>query len=260
MNEQVFVLKKKRPYKRSVRVFIKNRLGKVTSVNCMFTTEHLVNEMERTTNARLIAAQFKTTNEELIEALYRDASYGKDFCHISDPEGQLKKPTLILSKEDINYASLHQLYINAGLNFDPKATYDELLSGYSIHMQALGGKKIEVSGPAQIPHQPSNPLQEIESQKMKARTNYETKYGEPVPDVVKDDIAFLDAMTNIDFDAAKYISAKVEKQAEAANIEQAKATEDTFESLDAQYFEKFKTHIPTNKKNDFGWVKNKLNS
>jgi len=259
MSELVFVLKKNRPWKRSVRVFKRNGLGKVTSVNCMFTTEHLVSEAERLSNARNNPAEFKTTNQDLIEALFRDSAYGKDFVLKSDPEGKLKKPTLLLSKADIDYAALQQLYVTANLPFDPRATYDELLSGYSIHIQALAGKRMEISPPAPVQYAKTDPAQDIYNQKVQATTNYENKYGEPVPDVVANDIAFLDAMLNIDFDAEKYIAAKLEKQAEEAAKPKV-VEEDTFESLDAKYFEKFKTHIPNNKKSDLSWVKNKLNS
>jgi hypothetical protein len=261
MLEKVFVLKKTRPYKRTVRIFMKNRLQKITSVNCLFTTQHLVSEQERQTNAKTQQAEFSTSDMALYEAMLCDSSYGKDFYLKGDPEGKLKRPTLMLTRADIDYAALSQLCVNAGVSFRPGISYDELMSMYSTHMRAIGGKGMEVSPPAPVQYQQSNPLQEIMDQKSQARSNYENKYGESVPDVVANDIAFLDAMLNIDFDAEKYIASKLEREAGRPEETVAqKPEEESFEVLDVRYMEKFKTHIPNNKKSDLAWVKNKLNS
>lgn len=257
MQEQVFVLKKSRPYKRTVRIFMKNKMNKVTSVNCMFTTEHLVSEQERQTSAKTRPAEFSTNNPELYEAMLCDSSYGKDFCLKSDPDGKLKKKTVVLTRDDIDMAALEKLYVDAGMNFDHRLSFLELQQAYKFHMEATGGRKFEVSKPAEIKIDVVDVAADINSQKLKAIGNYETKYGEPVPEIVSGDVAFLDAMLNIDFDAEAYIKSKTEK------LEAAKKSDpgdDTFENLDAKYFEKFKTHIPNSKKNDIGWVKNKLNS
>jgi len=265
MLEQVFVLKKTRPYKRTVRVFIKNKMNKVTSVNCLFTTEHLVNEQERQTNGKLRQAEFSTSNEDLYEAMLCDSSYGKDFYLKGDPEGKLKKKSVVLTRDDIDMAAMEKLYTDSGMNFDHTKSFLELKMAYNIHIEAMAGRKYEPSKPAEIAMKVVDVAAEIGAQKQKAMENYETKYGEPVPGIVANDMAFFDAMLNIDFDAQKYIAAKVDSHVAeplsgTTGDGEPKVNEDSFDVLDAKYLERFKTHIPNNKKSDLTWVKNKLNN
>jgi len=262
MQEQVFVLRKTRPYKRTVRVFMKNKMNKVTSINCLFTTEHLVNEQERQTSAKTRQAEFSTSNPELYEAMLCDSSYGKDFYLKGDPEGKLKKKTVVLTRDDIDMAAMEKLYTDAGMHFDHTKSFLELKMAYNIHIEAMAGRKYEPSKPAEIAMKVVDVAGDIQAQKLKAMSNYESKYGEPVPEIVANDISFLDAMLDINFDAEKYIAAKIErKAADLAFVnEKAPVNEDTFDVLDSKYFEKFKTHIPNNKKADLAWVKNKLNN
>jgi len=264
MLEQVFVLRKTRPYKRTVRVFIKNKFQKVTSVNCLFTTEHLVNEQERQTGAKTRQAEFSTSNPELYEAMLCDSSYGKDFYLKGDPEGKLKKKTVVLTRDDVDMAAMEKLYKDAGMNFDHTRSFLELQQAYKFHMEAMGGRRFEPSKPAEIAMKVVDVAGEIQAQKQVSMANYEAKYGEPVPEIVAGDVAFLDAMQNMDFDAQKYIAARIAKHAVESEVQQKemveKPNEDSFDVLDAKYFERFKTHIPNNKKSDLAWVKNKLNN
>jgi len=262
MELKVFVLTNKRTYRRGVRVFVKGQNGKVTDRLCQFTTEHLVNEMERNTNARTVAAQFTTKDEVLYHALLADSAYGKDFTLQGDPEGKLKEASLKLSPDDIKKATLANLFGASGLKFDVSKPIETLEMEYALHIQALSGAKTQISPPAPIPHQIVNVGQSIAELKQAARQKYEEDYGEKVPEVVYDDLAFLDGMSNPEFDAEKYIQSKLAEPAKVEATEAPKAQEvpeGKPESIHELYFKKFGKNVPVMKKNDVAWIKGKLN-
>ena len=266
MEQKVFVLTNKRTYRRSVRVWIKGQDGKVADRLCDFTTEHLVNDKKRNTNARTVAAQFSTKNEALYHALLADTAYGKDFVLIDDPEAKLKEASLKLSPDDIKKATLANLFNGAGLKFDPLKSIGILEMEYAMHIQALSGKRMEVSAPAPIPHEVVNVGKNISELKKAARQAYEDKYGDEVPAVVYDDVTFLDGMSNPDFDAQKYIESKLVKPEVGEKSEGVEELEevDTLAKKPAEdvhdlYFKKFNKHVPVPKKNDIAWIKGKLN-
>jgi len=255
MEEKVFVLTNKRTFRRGVRVFVKGQDGKVTDRLLMFTTEHLVSDQERSTNARTVAAQYATRNETLYHALLADTGYGKDFVLINDPEGKLKEASLKISPDDIKKATLASLFGGVGLRFDVTKDVSILEMEYSMHIQALSGKKMEVSSPAPIPHQIVNVAQGIAEMKQAARQKYEDDYGERVPDIVYDDVTFLDGMSNPDFDAEKYIQSKL-VEPEKVEVPEVKEVNVNIHDL---YFKKFGKNVPNMKKNDTKWIEGKLN-
>jgi len=212
MEQKVFVLTNKRTYRRAVRVFVKGQDNKVADRLCLFTTEHLVNDQERNTNARQIAAQFSTNNESLYHSLLADTAYGKDFVLKSDPEGKLKEESQKLSPEDIKKATLASLFAGAKLKFDGNKPVEILEMEYAMHVQALSGVKTHVSAPAPIPHQIVDVAKEMANVKAAARQKYEDDYGEPVPPVVYDDLAFLDGLSNPAFNPEGYIQNKMDEQ------------------------------------------------
>lgn len=254
MEQKVFVLTNKRTYRRSVRVWMEEKDGKVVDRLCEFTTEHLVSDQERNTNARIIPAQFSTKNEELYHALLADSAYGKDFTLKSDPEGKLKEESLKLSPEDIKKATLQNLFSASKLKFDVNKPIHILEMEYAMHVQALSGSKMSFD-PAPIPHQVVNVGQSIAEMKQAARAKYEDDYGEKVPEVVYDDLAFLDGMSNPEFDAEKYIKSKL-VEPEKMEVPEVKAAEENVHDL---YFKKFGKLVPVPKKNDVAWIKGKLN-
>lgn len=253
MEEKVFILTNKRTFRRGVRVFVKGQDGKVTDRLLMFTTEHLVSDQERSTNARTVAAQYATRNEVLYHALLADTGYGKDFTLITDPEGKLKEASLKIRPDDIKKATLSNLFDAAGLKFDANKDVNILEREYTIHIQALSGRKMEVSAPAPIPHQVVNVAQGIAEMKQAARQKYEDDYGERVPAVVYDDITFLDGLSNPDFDAEKYIESKLAVP-EKVEEEVSKPEQDIY----GQYFDLHQKNVPNMKKNDTVWIKAKI--
>jgi len=256
MEQKTFQLSNTRTFRRGVRIFVKDAAGKVSDMLCMFTTEKIVSERERYTNARTKAAEYKTTNEMVVNALFSDAAYGKDFYLKGDEEGKLKRSSFVVSQEDIERASLESLFNSAGLIFDRSKSIPILKKEYSLHLEALGGRKIKESGPLEIPHIPVDVPKDIINAKVEARNKYEELYGEPVPEIVFDDIAFLDGMSNPDFKAQAYIKTKTE-EAEAAQKSGSDAG-DSKEDLYKVYFEKFKKNVPNAKKNDIAWIKGQL--
>lgn len=263
MEHKVFVLTNKRTYRRAVRVFVKGQDKKVADRLCLFTTEHLVNDQERNTNARQIPAQFSTNNESLYHSLLSDSGYGKDFVLEGDPQGKLKEASQKLSPEDIKKATLEALFSGAKLKFDGNKPIELLEMEYAMHVQALSGVKTQISAPAPIPHQIVDVAKQMAEKKAEARQKYEDEYGEPVPPVVYDDLAFLDGMNSPGFDAEKYIDSKLAKPEVMPETEQGKEeapeTKESEESIYDMYFKKFGKNVPNMKKNDTAWIKGKLN-
>lgn len=259
MEQKIFVLTNKRTYRRAVRVFVKGQDGKVSDRLCTFTTEHLVSDQERNTNARQVAAQFSTKNELLYHALLSDSGYGKDYTLKSDPEGNLKEASLKLTPDDIKKATLATLFSGANLKFDAEKQISVLELEYATHIQSLSGLKTQTSAPAPIPHNIVDVAKEIENKKAAARQKYEDEYGEAVPPVVYDDITFLDGMSNPDFNAEKYIESKLTDAPKVDEGIAQEVKEEKPEDIHALYFEKFGKNVPNMKKNDTAWIKGKLN-
>lgn len=263
----VFVLTNKKTWRREVRVFVMNVNKKFEQKLLHFTTEHRVNNKQRTILGRATAAEFVTSDPILIDAMYRDSAYGKDFTEKGDPEGLKKKQTLIINDNDRQIVALRGLFAAVGLFMDEKLPYDVLKEQYEIHMSAMSGKKSEKTQATEIPHVPVDVKAGIADGVQAARQKYEDDYGDPIPAIVANDLAFLDGLSNPAFDAQKYIDAKIadEKQAivdktplvDKINGEfQSPATEK--EALHKAYFDKIGKNVPNMKSNDLVWIKAKL--
>lgn len=256
----VFVLTNKKTWRREVRVFVMNVNKKFEERLLPFTTEHRVNNKQRTVLGRNTAAEFVTSDPVLIDAMYRDSAYGKDFTEKGDLEGLKKKPTLIINDKDRQIVALRGLFGAVGLFMDEKLPYDVLKEQYEIHMSAISGKKSDKVQATEIPHVPINVLQSIADMKQAARQKYEDEYGDPIPEIVANDTAFLDGLSNPDFDAQKYIDAKLAelKPVEEEKTEEVPAPANEKETLHAAYFAKTGKNVPNMKSNDLAWIKAKL--
>lgn len=248
MERKVFVLKHVRTYRRSVKLFLKSGETKIEQRLCKFTTEHKVSEKERSRNARKIAAEYITSDERIYDGLLRSYGYGKVFTLKSDPEGKLKREPIDITPLDRKKSALRNLFGYIGLEFDAEKDVDILETEYHIHASSLTGKKIEKGNADNIPHTPVNVGRELLNQADSARNAYEKKYGECVPEEYANDLAFLSALSDPDFDAKAYMGKDVVEGSD----------EETIEDLQKQYYEKFKVSVANAKKNDAAWIKNKL--
>ena len=254
---KTFVLKRKKTFRRGVRVFIKGMDGKFTDRVLKFSTEHLSPVKLRKTRARIIAAEYTTSNQEEIEALFSDSAYGKDFFLKGDSEGKLKQATRIVSKMDSEKMALKGLFEMINLPFDETKPLAVLQEMYKIQASAMSGRKIEkTSGPTPIPIEKVDVAKEMAKTVGVAHKIYEDKYGKPVPEEVSNDLGFLSALGDPDFDAEKYIAGLGGED----EVEEVPSDEDekTIEDLQKAYFEKFKTNVANSKKNDAAWIKKKL--
>ncbi len=255
---KTFVLKRKKTFRRGVRVFIKGIDGKFTDRVLKFSTEHLAPVKLRKTRARSIAAEFTTSNPDEIEALFSDSAYGKDFFLKGDPEGKLKQATRIVSKMDSEKMALKGLFEMINLPFDeskPLAVSQEM---YKIQASAMSGRKIEKgSGPTPIPIEKVDVAQSMADTADEARKIYEDKYGESVPEEVTNDLAFLSGLGDPDFNAKKYINNLGSEPAEIVEGNATKVVE-SVDTLQKAYFDKFAKNVPNPKKNDAAWIKKKL--
>lgn len=265
MEAKTFILTKTKTWRREVRIHILNQNKKYDAKLIPFTTENIVPSKQRNTRGHQVPAEFTTTDPIIIEALFRDPSYGKDFVEKGDPEGKKKQPTVVITETDSKLIALRNLYKLVNLPFDETLPIEVLKAQYDIHMDALGGKAAEKSAPLQIPHVPVDVKASIEAGVNTARAAYLEKYGEPIPAIVENDLGFLDALADPNFDAQKYIENKVIAAQEPPKDEEPEAPEvpeapeaDNKEDLAAKYFEKFKTNVPNPKKNDVAWIKAKL--
>jgi hypothetical protein len=259
---KTFVLKRKKTFRRGVRVFIKGIDGKLTDRVLTFSTDHLVPVKQRKKRARTIAAEYTTSNHEEIEALFCDSAYGKDFFLKGDEEGKLKQATRVVTKMDSEKVALRGLFELIGLPFDESKPIAVLQEMYRIQASAMSGRKIEKgSAPTPIPIEKVDVKKQMAETADVARKIYEDKYGQPVPEEFSNDFAFLSALGDPDFDAENYIAIN-----SAGEItEEKKASEDTdvsqelsIDILRKKYQEKHGTQVPTNKKNDATWIQNKL--
>jgi len=259
----VFVLTNKKTWRREVRVFVMNVNKKFEQKLLPFTTEHRVNNKQRTILGRATAAEFITSDPILIDAMYRDSAYGKDFTEKGDPEGLKKKQTLIINDNDRQIVALRGLFAAVGMFMDEKLPYDVLKEQYEIHMSAMSGKKSEKTQATEIPHVPVDVKLTIEQGILAARQKYEDDYGDPIPDIVTNDLAFLDGLSNPAFDAQKYIDAKLAEVEKPAEVESGDESKDKSpvsekEALHKAYFAKTGKNVPNMKSNDLVWIKAKL--
>lgn len=259
---KTFILTNKRTWSRQVRVFVLNQNKKYEERQCLFTTERIVSSKQRTARGHSIAAEYTTNDPVIIEAMFRDTAYGKDFILKGDESGSLKKPSVVISETDRQLVAIRGLFNIAGLYMDETLPYDVLREQYEIHMNSKAGRAAE-SMVTQIPHVPVNVKATIEEGINAARQLYETKFGEPIPPVVENDLAFLDALADPKFDAKKYIEKKLAKSEETPDsgeeVEDSKPDlVNEKAELAKAYFEKFKKNVPTPKVNDLAWIKAKI--
>lgn len=265
MESKTFILNKKKTFRRGVRIFVKDINGKMDMRICMFTTEHKVAPKDRKKRARGIAAEYTTNDPNIIAALMRDSSYGKTFTRSDDPKGELKEQTIVITPHDAKRMALEKLCEEAGVEFNPNTPIDVLTEKYKMFIAAAAGKPVQGGGVTSIPHNEVNVLGNIQEAKEAARKAYTDKYKKDVPEIVFDDVTFLDGMANPDFDAEDYIAkaeqaaADAEAQKGADNVGGEKSIDDMDnKELHDAYFEKFGKNVAVPKKNDDAWIKGKL--
>lgn len=256
---KTFVLKRKKTFRRGVTVFVKDIYGKLSPRVLKFSTEHLVPVKLRKTRARVMPAEYTTSNPDEIDALLCDLSYGKDFFLIGDSEGKLKRDPRIVSKMDSEKMALKGLFEMINLPFDETKPLAVLQEMYKIQASALSGRKIEkVSGPTPITIEKVDVAQSMADTADAARKIYEDKYNKPVPEEVTNDLGFLAALGDPGFDAEKYIANLGGEYAEEVKQDDSGGDTRTIGDLQKEYFDKFKTNVANSKKNDAAWIKNKL--
>lgn len=265
MEAKTFILTKVKTWKREVRVHIMNQNKKYIEKLLPFTTEHVVNSKQRNTRGHTVPAQYTTNDPIIIEALYRDPAYGKDFIELNDSEGKKKQPSIVINENDRQLVALRGLFKLAGLPMDETLPYDVLKEQYEIHMSAMSGKNKE-SKPAEIPHTPIDVKASIEQGVAAARQKYEDEYGDPIPAIVANDLAFLDGLSNPAFDAQKYIEQKLaeiskgesELQEQDKPQNEVKSPAEEKEALHKTYFDETGKNVPNMKSNDLAWIKAKI--
>jgi hypothetical protein len=224
-----------------------------------FSTEHLVPVKLRKTRARTMPAEYTTSCPDEIEALFCDLSYGKDFFLKGDTEGELKKAPRIVSKMDSEKMALKGLFEMINLPFDETKPLAVLQEMYKIQASAMSGRKIEkVSAPAPIPIEKVDVADEMAKTAEAARKIYVDKYDKPVPEEVINDLGFLSALGNPEFDAEKYIANLGGEDSNEVIENNSGEDTRTIKQLQDAFFEMKKTNVPNNKKNDAAWIKNKL--
>jgi len=158
---------------------------------------------------------------------------------------------------------MKNLFDSVGLEFNPAMDINVLKKMYEFHVHALAGtNKVSESPAKEIPATPVNVQKNITDGVIEAQAKFKEIYGYPVPDVVVDDLAFYDGLSNPDFDAEAYIASK-SKEVEGEDIDEMVdageiAVEPTIEQLRQKYFDKFGTNVANIKKNDAAWIKAKL--
>ena len=159
---------------------------------------------------------------------------------------------------DAEKIALKNLFAAAGLDFDPDKEVKVLNEEYRIYVTAKAGVVIGQSTATEIRHEKIDVQQSMIDQADAARKEYKEKYGEEVPESHTNDLSFLSAMSDPNFDAKKYIEedGKIEPPTDliGAKVE---ATE-TPESMQKLYFETFGVNVAPPKKNNIGWMKQKI--
>lgn len=257
MGKKVFILKNAKTFKRRIRIYRKNKQGKFYSQSLLFTTDSLIHPRQRHLPvAKQRNAEFETTDEKLAEDMFRCTSYGVDFYLKGDPEGKLKKETYVIGSDNAELLGLERLFNENGLQFDSNLSIDVLKSQLSSYYQVTSGVRAEKSKATSIPHIPADVSGDIEKQKQEAREKYKTKYGDDVPDIVSNDVAFLNEVLNNDeFDAESYIVEKEEGQ-------ENKDGDSDSTLVGQELFDKYKEVTGKNvvnfKKNDENWIRQKI--
>lgn len=251
-----FILLKKKEFLVSTKVYVRNSAGIMTSRHVIFRTEGAHPHL-RSTAAKTIAASFTTDDEQLIAAMYCDPGYGTRFVEEGDLDGLKKQAPLVVTKEAAEIAALKQLFDDTGLNFNPNLPVEVLRAQYSIYMQSAGSN-IKPSEPKQIPHTPVNVVSQIQKGAEQARALYEAKYGEPVPVEYWNDLAFLDGLSNPEFDAKAYIATRSGGESIDETLGGEVGGSETIADLQAKYAEKFGKNPAPAYKNDADWLKSKL--
>ena len=94
MEAKTFILTKTKTWKREVRIHILNQNKKYDAKLLPFTTENIVPSKLRNSRGHQVPAEYTTSDPVIIEALYRDPAYGKDFVEKGDPEGKKNNQAL----------------------------------------------------------------------------------------------------------------------------------------------------------------------
>lgn len=259
METKVFVLKNKKVYRRLVKIYIPKSNGEgVVAKLLMFTTQHLLPAKDRTKNSRNFHAEYSTFDQDEIDSLMSSDGYGVVWTLKNDLEGKLKQPKRkIMSNEDMRKAGMKVLFEDAGLIFDNSKPIDVLKAEYAGYMSGMAGgtfmkKSSSENHGMQIPVNKVNVSESIEDAKNKARATYFDKYGEPVPEIVFNDIAFLDGLSNPSFDAKAYI-ASLESPPQGESLDGL-----SLPDLWEKYGAKFGKLPPNVHKNNPSWLKEKL--
>lgn len=253
--EKIFILKSTRQYSRVVNIYVKGVDGKLSKRTVKFTTERLVDVKQRQTAAKKVNAEYWAKNEQEMHALLSSSAYGITFVRKDDPNGELKRPTILVSKDDAKTIALKRMFDLAKLPYDQSLPYSVLKEQYAIHIEALGGtKSVKETGSVPIPGEQIDIQQNIASQVEKARIKFEEDYGYPIPESVANDLAFIDGLSNPEFSAEAYIKAK-----EGVDEEEVDAFESmSIEGLRDAYKEKEGVNVPTPKKNNREWIIGKI--
>lgn len=266
MEAKTFILTNTKTWSRQVRVYVMNKNKKYEERQLPFSTEHVVSSKQRNTRGHQVPAQYTTADPIIIEAIYRDSAYGKDFVEKGDPEGKKKQASIIVTDVDKDLAALRSLFKQVNLTMDESLPFEVLKQQYALHVEALSGSKMKESTATEIPHVPVDVKASLVQGMAAARQKYEDEYGDPIPDIVENDLAFLDGLSVPGFDAQKYIETKMaeadRQDGEKDNSKDVKKdnapSADDKDALHKAYFEKTGKNVPNMKSNDLAWIKAKL--
>lgn len=265
--KKTFRLSNPRVWKREIGVFLLGKDKKYEKRLLPFTTEHKVSAKQRTTRGRTIPAIYVTSNENIIDALYRSTGYGKDFYEVGDEKFENKKTPYVVSKEDAEVMALRGLYAAYDLVYDETDSLEVAKKKYEIHVQAAAGTKtIGASTAKEIPHVQVDPLAQMSAVIEDGKTKYEEEYGEPIPEVILVDrpklLALIDGMNTEGFNVEAFVAeaTKTEEEDTSDDVKTPKedAAPKTKEELHADYKAKFGTNVPNPKSNDLAWIQEKL--
>lgn len=258
LGRQTFILLQKKTFRHTIKLYLRSsdEKHKVDQRNVQFTTEHKVSEKERNRNARKIAGEYSTSDEVLIDALYRDTGYGKTFVHVDDPEGKRKRESFNVTALDAKKIALKNLFMAAGIEFDGAKSAEVLTEEYQIFVSAKTGVAINKGTASQIHHEEKDVQLDLITQVASAQKAYQHKYGEPVPEEFKNDLGFLSALADPNWDAKAYI--KEQQKSTIMSVETEGNLPNTPVELQKIYFEEFGVNVANPKKNDIGWMKTKI--
>lgn len=250
MEKQTFLLKRTKMFRYHLKLYLRDSHGKTNQRIVTFTTEHLVSEKERMTNARKKSAAYSTSDEAEIDALYRDTGYGIVFHHEDDPKGERKRGSFNITPTDVKKIALKNLFDDAGLNFDGEKDTILLEEELRLYLTAKSGLRLDKGKASSIPHQEVNVELGIQKQVEDAKKIYKEKYGEDIPAQFANDKGFLSALSDPDFDAKAYIEKNSEPEGDDLPDDAA--------ALGEIYFKVLGKNVPNPKKNDVAWIKSKI--